>query len=241
MIVFRYDAPLLERFPTIRGGVILARGLTNGPTPRALAETFRAEQAAVRARLGDHPLSDIPALAAWRRAFSAFGVEPTKYRSAAESLLRRLTKKGDIPSLNLLVDLGNLVSIRYALPLAFFDRHAMHGSLTVRFATGEERFTDLGTEEVVHPEPGEVIFADETGLVFARRWCWRQSEQSASREDTAEALITVEGHHTNAETDVRAALTDLQSLLTTYCPAATLHADVLSPDRPALLVSADQP
>ncbi len=231
--LFRYDTTLLARFPTIRGGVILARNLRNGPTPPALAAAFAAEQQAALARLGDTPLSEVPSLAAWRRAFSAFGVEPTKYRSAAESLLRRLTKKGDIPSLNLLVDLGNLVSIRYALPIAVFDRRATTGTVTVRFAAGDERFTDLGTDEVVHPDPGEVIFVDEAGLVSARRWCWRQSDQSAAREDTTEALITVEGHHASAEDDVRAALADLEALLGEYSPGVTLHTALLSPAQPA--------
>ncbi len=231
--LFRYDPALLDRFPTIRGGVILAQNLRNGPTPPALAAAFAAEQRAALARLGDTPLSEVPSLAAWRRAFSAFGVKPTQYRSAAEALLRRLTKHGDIPSVNLLVDLGNLVSIRYALPVAVFDRRATTGAVTVRFAAGDERFTDLGTDEVVHPDAGEVIFVDEAGLVSARRWCWRQSDQSAAREDTAEALITVEGHHASAEDDVRAALADLQALLTEYVPGATLCAALLSPAQPA--------
>ncbi len=237
--LFRYDPALLARFPAIRGGVIFARHLRNGPTPPALAAAFAAEQRAVLARLGDTPLSDVPSLAAWRRAFSAFGVKPTQYRSAAEALLRRLTKQGDIPSLNLLVDLGNLVSIRYALPVAVFDRRATTGAVTVRFATGDERFTDLGTDESAHPDPGEVIFVDEAGLVSARRWCWRQSAQSAAREDTAEALITVEGHHASAEADVRAALEDLRALLGEYVPGVTLHAALLSPATPALHIPAD--
>lgn len=237
--LFRYDPALLARFPAIRGGVIAARHLRNGPTPPALAATFATEQRAALARLGDTPLSDVPSLAAWRRAFSAFGVRPTQYRSAAEALLRRLTKHGDIPSLNLLVDLGNLVSIRYALPVAIFDRRTTTGAVTVRFANGDERFTDLGTDEIAHPDPGEVIFVDEAGLVSARRWCWRQSEQSAAREDTTEALITVEGHHASAEADVRAALTDLQTLLGEYMPGAALHAALLSPAAPALDIPAN--
>ena len=231
-MLFRYDPALLERFPTTRGGVIWARGLRNGPTPPGLVEAFRQEQQATLARLGDTPLSNVPSLAAWRRVFSAFGVEPTKYRNAAEALLRRLTKQGDIPTISLLVDLGNLVSIRYGLPLAVFDRRHTSGPITVRFAHGDERFTDLGAAEVVHPDPGEVIFADETGLVSARRWCWRQSDQSASREDTTEALITVEGHHDTAEQDVRAALTDLETLLVAYLPESRLVADLLTPDHP---------
>ncbi len=238
-ILFCYDSAVLDRFPTIHGGVILACRLHNGPTPPALAAAFLAEQRATLARLGETPLSEVPSLAAWRRAFSAFGVKPTQYRSAAEALLRRLTKHGDIPSVNLLVDLGNLVSIRYALPVAIFDLRAITGTLSVRFARGDERFTDLGTDEVVHPDPGEVIFADETGLVSARRWCWRQSDQSAARADTTEALITVEGHHASAEEDVRAALADLQALISHYVPGALLRSDLLSPANPAFNVSTD--
>ena len=33
-----------------------------------------------------------------------FGVDPTQHRTAAEALLRRLTKKGDIPSINMIKD-----------------------------------------------------------------------------------------------------------------------------------------
>ncbi len=238
MILFRYDPALLEQFPMIRGGVIHATALSNGPTPPALVDAFRTEQEAVLERIGTTPLSELRTLAAWRRAFRAFGVKPTQYRSAAEALLRRLTKKGDIPNVNLLVDLCNLVSIRYALPVAVFDRQHTTGTITVRFATGEERFTDLGAATAVHPEPGEVIFVDEAGLVSARRWCWRQSDQSAARAGTTEALITVEGHHDHAEIDVQAALTDLRTLLVAYQPDAAHQSDLLTPDHAEFAVGA---
>ncbi len=213
MTTFRYHPDIVARYPNVIGGVILADGLTNGPTPDALREAFLAEQQAVLKRIGDTPLSQIPALAAWRGAFRGFGLDPTQYRSAAEALLRRLTKKGDIPSINTLVDLGNLVSIRYALPVAVFDTRALQGAVTVHVADGSERYTTLGESEEDHPEPGEVVFSDETKLVIARRWCWRQSEQSAAQADTTRALITVEGHHAQARADVQAARDDLLELL----------------------------
>ncbi|WP_119066951.1 B3/B4 domain-containing protein [Aggregatilinea lenta] len=232
MLTFRYDDDLLARYPAIRGGVILARNLHNGPTPPDLIEAYLSEQRATNARIGDTPLSQIPSLAAWRRAFSAFGVEPTKYRNAAESLLRRLTKQGNIPSINMLVDLENMISIRYGLPVAFFDERSIHGSMTVRFATGDENFTDLGELDPVHPAEGEVIFVDETGQVNARRWCWRQSEQSAARDDTTGLLITIEGLHEDAEQDVQSAVDELQTLLVAYIPEVDLQAKILSPDDP---------
>jgi DNA/RNA-binding domain of Phe-tRNA-synthetase-like protein len=234
MIRFQYDMALLARFPTIRGGAIFVRGLRGGPTPPALAAAFQAEQAAVLARIGSTPLAELPTLSAWRSAYRAFGAEPTQYRCAAEALLRRLTKKGDIPGINLLVDLGNLISIRYAMPLAMFDLTHAAGTITVRFAQGDERFTELGSDEVKHPEPGEVIFVDDTGLIFARRWCWRQSAQSASTEATTDVLITLEGQHPGAEAEVRAGLADLRALLAEYAGGATVAADVLGPGNVAI-------
>jgi DNA/RNA-binding domain of Phe-tRNA-synthetase-like protein len=235
MSVFEYDAEILARYPEIVGGVILARGLRNQPTPPALLELYRTEQQAVIRRLGERPLSQLPALSAWRSAFSSFGVEPTKYRSAPESLLRRLTKKGDIPSINLLVDLGNLVSIRYALPVAVFDTRQIQASLKVKFAEGHERFTVLNQAAgaIEHPEPGEVIFVDQTDLICARRWCWRQSEASAAQADTTEAIITVEAQHLGGQAEVEAALTDLLGLLGEYA-GGTYTSGLLDATNPRL-------
>src|SRR5215470_16720744 len=157
MNVFQYHPDILARFPQVVGGVILAQDMTNGPTPTGLQSMYQAEQQATLQRIGNTPLSQITSLAAWRGAMRGFGVDPTQYRSAAEALLRRLTKKGDIPGINLLVDLGNLVSIRYALPVAVFDTRALQGTVTVHFADGSERYTTLGESGIDHPLPGEAV------------------------------------------------------------------------------------
>jgi len=230
---FAYHLEVANRFPSVAGGVIHAADVSNGPSPAALTEAFRAEQELVRARIGETPLSELPPLAAWRRAFRAFGVDPTAYRSAAEALLRRLTKQGSIPSINALVDIGNLVAIRYGLPVAMFDQRTVTGGTSVRFASGTESFTDLGSGERETPEGGEVIFIDDAGLVSARRWCWRQSAESASGPDTTEVLVTVEGHHDGAEGDVAAAAADLVELLTTYARPSTMASGVVTSRSPA--------
>jgi DNA/RNA-binding domain of Phe-tRNA-synthetase-like protein len=228
MARFRYDPAILERSPGIAGGVIHATGIRNGPTPPDLAAAFAAEQAAVRASLGATPLSELPTLAAWRRAFRAFGVDPTQYRSAAEALLRRLTKQGELPSIDTLVDLANLVSIRHALPVAVFDMRAISGGLVVRFARGDEPWSDLGSSVTERPSPGEVIFADEADVAMARRWCWRQSLASAARADTTEILVTVEGQHAGAADAVSHALDDLEGLLRAFAAAGTMRRALLT-------------
>ena len=228
--MFSYQEMVIDRYPTIRAGVVHAVGLSNGASPAALGDEYRAQQTASHSGLGDTALSAVPSISAWRRAFSGFGVKPTQYRNAAEALLRRLIKHGDIPSISLLVDIANLVSIRYGLPVAAFDQARVTGSTMVRFADGDESFTDLGSARVVHPVPGEVIFADRAAVVSARRWCWRQSRQSATGPQTIEALFTVEGHHDNARSDTASAVEDLTGLLKRYQPEARLEAALLSPE-----------
>lgn len=192
---------------------MLGANMTNGASPGRLQQAYQEEQQKVLEKIGTTPLSEIETLAGWRGAFRMFGVDPTQYRSAAEALLRRLTKKGDIPSINTVVDICNLVSIRYALPAAAFDLQAVQGKITVHFATGKESFRPLGEEAAEHPEPGEVIFSDEAGLVVARRWCWRQSAESAAQEGTQAALFTIEAQHAGGREMVERAFQDLQQLL----------------------------
>jgi DNA/RNA-binding domain of Phe-tRNA-synthetase-like protein len=221
--MFIYTPNILIQYPTVVGGVIAVRGVKNGVTPDALKLRYHAEQAAVKARIGDIPLSELPSLAAWRVVFRGFGVDPTQYRCAAEALLRRLTKQGDIPSINTLVDVGNLVSIRYGIPVAILDTAHISGGINVHFADGTERFNDLGSSESMHPEAGEVVFTDEAQVVHARRWCWRQSAQSAAREDTTDILITVEAHHSDGRAAVTAAVDDLRRLLAEFAGGEARH------------------
>ena len=231
--LFRYAPPIAERFPSVVGGVIHATGLRGGPTPDALLAALVAEVGAARARIGETPLSDVPSLAAWRRAFRSFGVDPTQYRSAAEALLRRVTKGADLPSINVLVDLANLVSVRFALPVAVFDLGAIAGGLTVGVARGDEAWADLGSSTTEHPAAGEVVFTDQADVVHARRWCWRQSAASAASAQTADALVTVEGHHAGATADVSRAVADLEDLLARFASPDSMRSAILTAADPA--------
>lgn len=233
MSLFQYHPALLERFPETRGAIIRVTGLQGGASSPDLLELYLQEQSATLERIGERPLSELPSIAAWRRCFSGFGVRPTQYRSAVEALLRRLTKRGDIPSINRLVDIGNLISIRHEMPVAVFDTRALALPVTVRFADGHERFTGLGEREAQQPAAGEVIFADTTDLVVARRWCWRQSVESAAQAATTEALVTCEAQHADSAGAVEEALDDLTELLSRFA-GGDAQAAILDAGNPAL-------
>jgi len=230
MIGFAYHPEIIRRFPDVCGGVILVQRALNTKSPNRLTKAYISEQRSVKDRIGDTPLSEIESLSAWRGTFRAFGVDPTKYRSAAEALLRRLVKKGDIPSINSLVDICNLISIRYALPVAAFDAQQLHGVITVRFADGSEPFLAHDQDEVEHPDQGEVIFCDDAGLVFARRWCWKQSRQSVVTDETNVAVITIESQHAGGRQSINNALNDLFEFMQRYL-GGTYQRGIVEMDR----------
>jgi DNA/RNA-binding domain of Phe-tRNA-synthetase-like protein len=139
--VFCHAEEILERFPTIHAGVIHATGLSNGPTPPALLGRISKSSAP---RWTDWEVGVARRRALDRRlAAYVHGV-----RSQANAVPQRgrgaippADEARDIPSIGTLVDLGNLVSIRYAMPVAVVDLRAIGGSITMRFASGDERFT----------------------------------------------------------------------------------------------------
>ncbi|MFF0659346.1 B3/4 domain-containing protein [Micromonospora tulbaghiae] len=224
---FRHSPEIWSAFPELTCGVLHATGVTPDAdvTPR-----LAGHLGAARYRLAAGPEGGFPEIRAWRRAFTRMGCPPTRYRCAAESLLRRLRRDGELPRLHPLVDLGNALSIRYAVPVAVLDLARIDGDLTVRPAGGTESYLGLGGENE-HPAPGEVIFADQGGQAHARRWCHRQSGASAVRAGTTEVLVVVEAMHEGAAPTVRRMLDEM---------AAALAEQWRVPARTALL-TADTP
>ncbi len=191
-------APMIwEQFPTLVPGVMLVE-LVDGRAPAAAdAAPLAPLLERARSRLAATQESDLPEIAAWRRAFAQMGMKPTQYRSAAEALLRRFRKEDALPTLHPLVDLCNAVSLAYALPIAAIDIDRVAERIEVCHADGDEDYLAFSGEHE-RPEPGEVIFADALRQVHARRWTFRQSLRSAVGPATRRALIVSEGLHAGA-------------------------------------------
>jgi DNA/RNA-binding domain of Phe-tRNA-synthetase-like protein len=191
--------------PDLAAGVLFARGVH---ARAAVDDEVAGFEAQARSRLAAAPESEWPEIQAWRRAFSRMGLKPTQYRCAAESLLRRLRKDEALPRLHPLVDLCNAVSVAFGIPIAAFDLAHVVGDLEVRLASGQEIYQAFSGEQE-HPEPGEVIFADDAGQAHARRWTHRQSGLSAVRNSTESVLIVAEAMHGSAAADVHLTINTL--------------------------------
>jgi DNA/RNA-binding domain of Phe-tRNA-synthetase-like protein len=228
-----HSPAIWRQFPELVPGVLVVADIRPDVEVGALVAPWY-ERARERLRRG--PESELPEVAAWRRAFARMGLKPTQYRSAAEALLRRLRREGDVPRLHPLVDLCNAVSLAFALPVAVFDVARIAGYLEVRHATGAEQHVGV-RGEIESPEAGEVIFADAADHAHARRWTFRQSQHSTVRPDTRQALIVSEGLHASAAADVPALLETLaRDIATTR--AAPQAPTILTATSPRLEFSA---
>ncbi len=206
---FQYSRYIQHTFPERVTGLIELDNVRPDATVAALVEDLASQ---ARLRLEAEAEGSFPEIQAWRRAYATMGLKPTQYRCAAEALLRRLRKEGALPKLHPLIDLCNAASAAFAMPIAVFDLDHIASDLEVGQAMGDETYLAFSGETET-PDPGEVIFADETGHAHARRWANRQSRKSAVSSETARALIVSEGLHENGAADMQQLVKELSEMI----------------------------
>jgi DNA/RNA-binding domain of Phe-tRNA-synthetase-like protein len=201
--------------------VLVASGLTNGPSDRE----SDAQLSAAEAHLGASGLeraTDHPHIAAWRAAFSAFGAKPSRYPSSAEALIGRVLKGQALPRVNALVDLYNAISIRRVVPLGGEDADRLEGPLHLTVAEGGEPFDPRGDGIEVEQVPaGEILWRDDRG-VTCRRWNWRQGRRTQLTEDTTRAFFVFDRLDGLTNDELLAAADELSELLLNRWPHCRL-------------------
>ena len=217
---FHVDPSFWALFPEAVIGVVVARNLDNHRRPEHCGALLEVAARAAAARLGDEDLATHPAVAPWRNAYRAFGAKPAKFRSSIENLLRS-ARSGTIRTINPLVDLYNTVSLRHFLPCGGEDLAAIAGSLVLTRAAGGQPFVPLGMSEEQPPQPGEVIYRDEAGVI-CRCWNWREADRTKLTPATTDAFLCIEGMPHAGVSEVQAACEDLAELVREHLGAVTL-------------------
>ncbi len=211
---------IAEDFPEVEIAVVIASGLAiPAERPAALADIIAEAERACRAAWGDTALSDIPGIAAWRRAYRAFGIKKTSYRSAVERLVKNVLAERDLPAINGFVDCYNAVSLAHVLPAGADDLDKVAGDIAFRTSRTGDSFLDMAAGDDGArddpPKPGEIVYADAE-KVLCRRWNWRQDARSLVTPATRRAVVTVQG---NGVGDVGKAAAELVDLLGRFCAA----------------------
>ncbi len=240
--MFADISELAESFPEFRVAVVCFDGLgIDDARPEALAAVIAAREAAALTRWAGTELSEIPGVAAWRRAYRAFGIKKTSYRSSVERLMKNVLAGRPLPVINPFVDAYNAVSLAHVLPIGADDRDKIAGDIAFRYARPGDSFLDMAGGEdggdgpaEDPPKEGEVVYAD-AAKVLCRRWNWRQDARSLVGPETRRAVVTVQS---NGSGNVEAAADDLVALVTAAC-GGSARIVILDRDRPRTEIGDD--
>jgi DNA/RNA-binding domain of Phe-tRNA-synthetase-like protein len=217
---------IFAAFPDYCRGVVIAHDVQNGVAPEELVRMLRQEETAARERLNVDTLTTEPRLASWREAFRQLGYKPGDFRPSIEALLRRVLRGQELPSINTLVDIGNIVSLRHLLPIGGHAIDVLTQDITLRPAAGAEEFVPFGSEEMEHPAPGEFVFV-EGNQVLTRRWIWRQANHTLTLPGTTAIEFNIDGLTPVTETDVEVAARDVMELVKCFC-GGRMRLEILS-------------
>lgn len=223
---------VFTQFPGYVRGVVRAYGVTNGPSSDELIALLRDAEAQVRSQLATEDLAEHPRMVSWRKAYRAFGAKPTKFRPSMEAMARRVLKQQEIPSISALVDIGNIVSLRFLVPAGGHAIDVMEHDIALRPAAGDEEFVAFGSDEVENPTKGEIILV-EGKTVLTRRWTWRQANHTLVLPTTKDAEVNVDGLPPVELSEVKEACRQLIELIERFC-GGSIDYEILSQENPII-------
>lgn len=215
-------------------GILVFKGLDNSQAHAELTALLRQAENQLRERITGNP-AEYPNIAAWRDAYRQFGAKPSEHRSSIEALGRRVLKPDNLPDINPLVDIGNLVSLRHVLPAGVHPVGAQSKTLALRKAQTDDRFLSAPGEEPEAIAPGEIVLA-AGNRVLTRRWTWRQAGDTRTLADTDCVFFDIDGLPPVSQETVNAAMADIVELVATYCGGLCVGQAILDSNQPTFTV-----
>ncbi|MGH2406189.1 MAG: B3/B4 domain-containing protein [bacterium] len=145
----------------VRAAVVEAKGVTVAEHDAALWAEIDAVTARLRAVYAGREPAQIEGLRPARDLYHRIGVDPTKLRPSSEALLRRILRGDRLPQINSLVDINNLCSLEFLLPIGLHDLDHVTGGLVLRRGTAGEGYDAIGKGS--YSVEGRLTAADEQG------------------------------------------------------------------------------
>ncbi len=155
-------------------------------------------------------------LAGFRSLHTKVGRSNKKFVSSPENLVGMLLRNGTIPSINLVVDIYNLVSLQTKLALGAHDVNHIEGNVSLRLTDGTEKFLPLGKSEYETVPAGEYSYIDDGNEVICRLE-YRQVEKTKVTLDTTDCFFIVQGNENTSADYLKAQTTRLIEFLRQHC------------------------
>lgn len=171
-------------------GIFVAYGMLRGVKVSRSSNILERAAEEVRKLYSLEKLKDHPVARAYRDFYWRIGIDPTKVRPSGEALVRRILRGEGLPSVNSVVDAGNMASALTLVPIGLYDESKLVGKLELRLAKPGEEFQPIGGSEK-KLVGGEPVLADEIGPIFL--YPHRDCERTKIRESTADVLVVAAG------------------------------------------------
>jgi DNA/RNA-binding domain of Phe-tRNA-synthetase-like protein len=98
-----------------------------------------------------------------RQLFKSFGTDPTRWRPSSEAMIRRILKDKTLFRINSLVDINNIISIRYRLPIGLYDLDKVKGRIKLGIGRDDLSFVGLTGRE--YNTDGKPVVMDDLGVI----------------------------------------------------------------------------
>ena len=217
---FSVALDVFEQYPDLAIGVIIATGIENTAANPEIAECLRRAEEQVRTTLDAENSREHPHIAALQAVHRSFGSNPNKFPPSAQALVKRVLKGGALPSINPLVDIYNIISLRYIVCAGAEDIDACEGDIRLAFAEGTESFLPLGENIEDPPTKGELVYKEDKGVI-CRQLNWREGDRTKITDSTKQAVVVIEGFAPFSQEDLRKATDELAGMLLQFCHAET--------------------
>ncbi|MCM1053106.1 MAG: phenylalanine--tRNA ligase beta subunit-related protein [Ruminococcus sp.] len=216
---FIIDEEVLEILPEIQIGVMVVEmpneSINLGEKElKEIEEMLKNANNEAKKYLTNENFSENEVIKIWRDTYQKF---PTKKRArcSIENLLKRILKDNPVGSILPTIDIPNIISLKYALPIGAEDLDKFEGDLHLGVMQGDEEFYLIGSEEVDLPLKGEIAYADNKGCV-CRSLNWRDGERTKIDDTTKKEFIAIECMDSKRGQDLKEALDLLETLLKNY-------------------------
>lgn len=233
-ISYSIDQSVFSRFPGYMRGVLIVEKVKNGASSAELTALLRQAEGQTRRTLSLDHLAEDQRIAAWRAAYRAMGIKPAEHRPSNEAMLRRVLHGQELPSINALVDIGNIISLKYVMPVGSHAIDVMKQNITLGPASGDEIFIPFGSEILEHPDKGEIIFA-EGKTALTRRWIWRQATHTLTLPQSTAVEINLDGLPSVGINEVKAAADEMQQLVKHFC-GGEMQFEIIEEDNPSIVL-----
>lgn len=137
---------------------------------------------------------EINTIIGYRKLHEKYGKKSKKIVPAPEALIKMIKNKKAIPRINPLVDIYNLISIKYALALGAHDLDKVNGNIILNFSSGGEIFVPLGSNISEEIFPNEYGYFDNATKEVLCRLEARQCDKTKITYDSKNILMIIQGN-----------------------------------------------